>query len=199
MFSKARRPIYAAGLLTLVGMGGIGLLLILLVHQIPWQDLFPDNLQDWGLQLGAGIVYGWLSSLLMLQLLRRRVMDAARTVFSNLMQRFRMRTVDIVFISLCAGMGEELLFRGGIQPWIGVWATAVVFIALHGYLDLKDKPVLVYGLFMVVVCAGFGYLMRFMGILTAITAHTVIDILLMKYLRNPTYFVRNGAENDTSD
>ncbi|HCK22095.1 MAG TPA: hypothetical protein DHW15_08045 [Bacteroidetes bacterium] len=191
MLSKARRPIYVAGLLTLVGMGGIGVLLILLVHRIPWQALFPDNLQDWAVQLGIGIVYGWLSSMLMLLLLRRRVMDAARTVFSNLMLRFKMRTIDIVFISLCAGIGEELLFRGGIQPWIGVWATAFVFIALHGYLDLKDRPVLVYGLFMVVVCAGFGYLMRFFGILTAITAHSVIDILLMKYLKKPTYIDQN--------
>jgi hypothetical protein len=91
-------------------MGGIGVLLILLVHRIPWQALFPDNLQDWAVQLGIGIVYGWLSSMLMLLLLRRRVMDAARTVFSNLMLRFKMRTIDIVFISLCAdrGMGHRL-------------------------------------------------------------------------------------------
>jgi len=34
-------------------------------------------------------------------------------------------------------------------------------------------------------------LMRFFGILTAITAHSVIDILLMKYLKKPTYIDQN--------
>jgi membrane protease YdiL (CAAX protease family) len=36
-----------------------------------------------------------------------------------------------IILGLCAGIGEEVLFRGAIQPKYGVVATAVVFAVLH--------------------------------------------------------------------
>jgi membrane protease YdiL (CAAX protease family) len=36
-----------------------------------------------------------------------------------------------IILGLCAGIGEEVLFRGAIQPKYGIVATAVVFAVLH--------------------------------------------------------------------
>ncbi|MBK7566807.1 MAG: CPBP family intramembrane metalloprotease [Bacteroidetes bacterium] len=47
----------------------------------------------------------------------------------------------MLFLSFCAGVGEELLFRGAIQPWLGIWLTALLFI-FYTDLNPKDKPLL---------------------------------------------------------
>lgn len=184
MFSRTRRPIYIAGLVTIAGMGGLGILLLVVFHDYTWAKLLAGGPLSIWWQLLIGVVYGYVSTQIMLLLIRRKVMDSTRHLFGNLMRRFQMRWIDIIIISLCAGIGEEILFRGAIQLWLGVWITAVIFVALHGYLDPRSKPIFTYGLFMVAVSAGFGYLTNEVGLWTAATAHTVIDILLMGYLRN---------------
>ncbi|MGH7388635.1 MAG: lysostaphin resistance A-like protein [Candidatus Rokuibacteriota bacterium] len=39
--------------------------------------------------------------------------------------------VGVVLVSVAAGVGEELLFRGALQPRVGVVASAALFAALH--------------------------------------------------------------------
>lgn len=172
-----------AGIITLVGMGGIGVALMILFHDYNWNKLLKGGNYPLYTQALIGIAYGYISTQIMFLLLRRKVMDAAKSFFGNLMRRFKMRLFDIVFISFCAGFGEELLFRGGIQPWLGVWLTALIFVALHGYLDFRNKPIFVYGLFMVLISSGFGYITIEIGIWSAAIAHMVIDIMLMQYLK----------------
>lgn len=38
----------------------------------------------------------------------------------------------IAFLAVTSAVGEELLFRGAIQQWAGVWPTVFVFGLLHG-------------------------------------------------------------------
>lgn len=42
-----------------------------------------------------------------------------------------LRTWDVVFIALLAAFGEELLFRGALQPLIGLVPAALIFGLLH--------------------------------------------------------------------
>jgi hypothetical protein len=108
-----------------------------------------------------------------------------RTVYSKyagLIQSLRLSWIDIIFISLCAGFGEELLFRAAIQPLLGIWITAVLFVALHGYLNPKNWKLTVYGLYLVGAIAGLGYLCSNLGVLSAAMAHAVIDIILLSVL-----------------
>jgi membrane protease YdiL (CAAX protease family) len=177
-----RRRIYLAGWATLLGMGGLGWVIMTYVHKLSPFAILPHSPEQALYQTGVGIVYAFLTTRLLLVLLERTSMDAARSFFGNLLRRFRMRPVDIWFISFCAGFGEELLFRGALQPWLGIWITAVVFVALHGYLDPFNRPILGYGIFMVLVCAGFGYLTDHIGLWSASVAHMGIDIVLMNYL-----------------
>ena len=86
---------------------------------------------------------------------------------------------DRIQISFFAGVGEELLFRGAIQPLIGIWLTSVIFIAIHGYISFKSAghilfTVLLFGLSMML-----GYLFMFVGLIAAMTAHAVYDLLML--------------------
>src|SRR5262245_3414077 len=38
---------------------------------------------------------------------------------------------EILILALASSIGEELLFRGALQPWLGVWLQALVFALLH--------------------------------------------------------------------
>ena len=57
---------------------------------------------------------------------RRLYVEALKPLFGGL------GPVGIVTISLAAGLGEELFFRGVLQPELGLVAASVIFGALHG-------------------------------------------------------------------
>jgi membrane protease YdiL (CAAX protease family) len=97
--------------------------------------------------------------------------------------RFRLNFSEVLLISLCAGVGEEILFRGAIQPFLGVAVTSVLFVAVHGYLNPKDWRLSVYGAFMTIGIASLGYLAETQGLLSAIIGHTIIDVYLLLYLQ----------------
>lgn len=180
---RSRRSVLLAGLITLVGMGGLGTALMVFFQSQTPTNLLQHGEYSFGFQCLTGLLYGLSCTLALLVFIRASMMDPARQYFSKLLQGFNLRIPDIIFISFCAGVGEELLFRGALQTWLGIWPTAILFVALHGYLDPRDKAVLWYGIGMTLVCGGFGYLTQLIGLWSAAMAHTIIDIGLLLYLR----------------
>ena len=82
-------------------------------------------------------------------------------------------------------MGEELLFRGAIQYWLGIWLTAILFVAIHGYLNPKNWKLSIYGVFMTFAIVGIGYFFEYFGIITAMSAHFMIDVYLFSVITAP--------------
>ena len=99
--------------------------------------------------------------------------------YSNLFSAQNLTYPLIIFVSLSAGIGEEIFFRGIIQPFLGVVLTAIFFVAIHGYLNPKNLKISIYGSYMVIVITLIGYLSNYLGLISAITAHTFIDIVLL--------------------
>lgn len=66
----------------------------------------------------------------------------------RMIKALRLNWGDILFISICAGVGEELLFRAGMQFYLGPWLTSLIFVAIHGYFSFtswkKTCPVSLY-------------------------------------------------------
>ena len=87
--------------------------------------------------------------------------------------------LDALFISFCAGFGEEILFRVGIQQYLGVVITSVFFVAIHGYLNPFNWRFSMYGLivlpFILLLSYGYGYF----GLWFAISAHFSYDAVLL--------------------
>ena len=133
-------------------------------------------------QAGIGLCFGLVAAFSGWGLIRMPFMEPVEGKYRSIIGSIRIGWPDIIFISLCAGVGEEILFRGGIQPHLGVWPTAILFVALHGYLNPMDWRISLYGAFMTIAIAIIGKLYIHVGAISAFLAHTMIDIVLIRAL-----------------
>ena len=118
-------------------------------------------------------------------------MEATRAKYVDRIKALDLNNLEIIIVSVCAGIGEEILFRGILQEYMGVVLTSVVFVGIHGYYTTKHWPIFLYGLAMTVVIIGIGFTYIEMGIVAPIVAHTVIDVILL--------FLISKYEDTTSD
>lgn len=87
---------------------------------------------------------------------------------------------EMIILAVASSVGEELLFRGALMPWLGLWAQALLFGALHFGPGRKFLPWTISAL---VVGVGFGYLTQWTGDLgAAIAAHFIINLLNLRYI-----------------
>lgn len=129
-------------------------------------------------QVTVGLCGGILAGMAGVNLLRHPYIRPAAQRYQKLILQFNLKPVDVIFLSFCAGFGEEILFRGAIQSYLGIWPTAIGFVAIHGYLNPRNLRISIYGSFMTLAIAGIGYLCVYFGIWSAIAAHFAIDIVL---------------------
>jgi uncharacterized protein len=81
--------------------------------------------------------------------------------------------VGIATIALAAGICEEVLFRGALQPRLGLVWTSIVFAAVHSQYGLSLDVVAV---FVLALCLGL--MRRFFNTTTALTCHVAYDALV---------------------
>lgn len=92
----------------------------------------------------------------------------------------------IIFISLCAGIGEEALFRGGLQTLLGdylpyphpVLLAALLFALIHFAQPLNSALIFVIGCLFGVVY------WQTESLLTVMVAHAVYDVYALWALQN---------------
>lgn len=175
------QSIFLMGVTTLYGFSALAYVLIrLFAHDVSFYDLvFRGQALPW--QLFHGIIFGLCSFAIINVFIRSGLLNDL-TGFVNSFAK-QMNWVQIVFISFAAGFGEELLFRVAIQYFLGIWPTAILFVLIHGYLNLSDWRVFLYGVVMTVLSAGFGYLYVNYGIAAAMVAHFLIDLLILGLLK----------------
>jgi membrane protease YdiL (CAAX protease family) len=83
-----------------------------------------------------------------------------------------------VAIGVAAGTGEELLFRGALQPRVGImlasllWASFHLQYTCHGLPSASNLYILLLGLI-------FGALRKWLGLGTAIAAHITYDATIL--------------------
>lgn len=188
-----KKRLYYLSWLTLIGMSAVGILLIHYV-QHRWVRQVLLGKKPYYLQVLVGLFFGSLSSLLAQLLINGRRFNSVRTFFENLMHEINPTIFNILFYSFCASVGEEVLFRAGIQPLIGIWPAAFIFILLHGYINPSNINLTIYGIFMIIICSGFGYLFRFFGLTSSIIAHFVYDVSMFSLLK---YSYQRSKNADT--
>lgn len=89
---------------------------------------------------------------------------------------------DALFLSLCAGIGEELLFRVGVQFYLGVILTSILFVALHGYLNPKSWRQSLYGFVVLPLSFILGYGYEWLGLWFVVAIHASYDFVLFRLL-----------------
>ena len=106
--------------------------------------------------------------------IRRLYVEGLKPVFGNL------SASEITIISLAAGIGEELLFRGVLQTEMGLLPASVIF----GLLHMGGSGTLVFGCWVMLMGGALGGLAIWTGGLMApIVAHAVYDAAAMSYMR----------------
>ena len=104
----------------------------------------------------------------------RRLHRAFRGILGTLHKR------DILVLAVASAVGEELLFRGALLPWLGLWPSTLIFALLHIGPGSKFLPwaVQAFGVGLL-----FGWLFLVMGDLGApIVAHFVVNFLNLNYI-----------------
>lgn len=94
----------------------------------------------------------------------------------------QLSSVDIVVLAMLSSLGEELLFRGVLQPVIGLWGQAVVFGLLH---QMTGPSRWIWVTWAGVVGFVFGVLFQLTGsLLGPILAHALINGLNLGFLKH---------------
>lgn len=169
------------GLITLIGMSTLSLIVHFASEKVDLTKMILQGLSIWN-QLLIGVVYGIVAGLVAKLLIGLKFMLPVKSKYERLFEDIELSTSEIWFISFCAGVGEELLFRGAIQPFLGIPLTSLLFVAIHGYLNPSNWRLSIYGTVMTLIIAVMGWMAQTIGLLTAIAAHVLIDVVLLSSL-----------------
>jgi membrane protease YdiL (CAAX protease family) len=89
-------------------------------------------------------------------------------------------TSEIAILAAASAVGEELMFRGALQPWIGLWPQAAIFALLHIGPGARFLPWTVSAFVMGLI---FGWMVAWVGDLgAAIAAHFTINYLNLRFI-----------------
>ncbi|MDX2360416.1 MAG: CPBP family intramembrane metalloprotease [Crocinitomicaceae bacterium] len=176
-----KRSIYLLGLVTLLIFPLPTFFGLYFIEGIsPWEILQLDRLHvgELGLGIVVGLLYAWLS----LALMTAPVFKSLPTRVEHVVKSMNLNLWDCIFLSICAGVGEELLFRSGVQFYLGPIITSVLFVAIHGYLNPLKWRMSLYGLIVLpfILLISYGYYE--FGLWFSIGAHFSYDLLLFRIM-----------------
>lgn len=149
-----------------------------LVENKPISAIFQlDQLQV--IPIFYGLEFGFIYAILASILLTAPVFERNPLPTERILKSLRITFLEALFLSFCAGFGEELLFRSGVQPFLGVFITSILFVAIHGYFSIKKPLLSYYGILVTpfIILLGYGYI--HFGLWFAIAAHFMYDLVIL--------------------
>ena len=171
------RKIITLGLLTIIGFPLVAFGINYFFSVESFWDIFISK-QGILHELLIGLFLGVFEGLIAWRIIKLKILQPVRDKYQDIIGSLRMNLGTIIIVSICAGVGEEILFRGILQSYFGIWITAVGFVAIHGYLNPLDWRISLYGAYMTLAIVVIGYLHQLYGLTSAMLAHTMIDIVL---------------------
>jgi membrane protease YdiL (CAAX protease family) len=125
-----------------------------------------------------GIFFGFIYAIAAMNILKNPVFKDIPLKIDQIIKELDLNYADAIVLSVCAGVGEELLFRSGIQFYLGIVPTSILFVAIHGYFSIKKIKTSLYGLvvlpFILLISIGFIKL----GLWFSVFAHFSYDLVL---------------------
>ncbi len=158
------------------------LILLMGVPALWWQGELQksnfsfDSGSMWSLGLGAGVLILLIEAVLIKWSPKSWMDDGGINALL-----FKNRSlIHIMVISFLAATAEEILFRGVLQEWLGIWLTSILFVLMHTrYLR---KWLLMAVVFL--ISTGLGFLAEFcQDLAPVIIAHGLVDFIFGCYLR----------------
>lgn len=172
----------------LLTMSAGSLVLYLFISTLLYYFIIEESLvsvffmgESIGMQLLTGFAAGVGSALIIIFFSTRPPMSKVLDdfVIFRIISRTKFTLFDKIQVSFFAGTGEELLFRGTIQPLIGIWLTSILFIAIHGYISIKSAGHVLFMVLLLGLSVMLGFIFEYSGIFAAMTAHAVYDLIML--------------------
>jgi membrane protease YdiL (CAAX protease family) len=181
--SQNRQPAMTRAGLILALYGSLALAAILISAARGDVDIYRIEGISTPLFMALSPIIGLALGLVVVFLSRLAVhrFDWARRLHNDFRQILgKLSYKEILVLALASSIGEELLFRGALQPIVGVWAQAIVFALLHIGPGLRFLPwtasALVIGLL-------FGFIFQLTGDLGGpIVAHFAINYMNLHFI-----------------
>lgn len=173
--------LWILGLVTLVAFPALSWPIFYLTNQ-SWEEVFfcpPEN--SWSILnfAAAGIIFG----LMMIWMTELPYFEKSLAKYKNLLSQFKLNVGHVIFLSFCAGVGEEIFFRGAVQPLLGIYITAFIFVAIHGYFSVKNKKVNIFALALTCFIMLLGWAAKELSLWHAIAGHFAYDLVLLAFYR----------------
>ena len=172
-----KRALYILGIITLIIFPIPTFLVLWYAEGItPWEIFQFDSFHPMALAFGIeiGILYAFIALLVM----RAKVFQDLPVRMETMVKNMKLTILDCIFLSICASVGEELLFRSGVQLYLGPLITSVIFVAIHGYLNPFNWRMSLYGLVVLPFILMISYGFESFGLWFAIGAHFSYDLVL---------------------
>lgn len=169
------------GIATLIIFPVFGYLFLWMMDGDFWSMFHLSHNSVWTIPafLSSGILFGlaviWLSEL--------PYFEKSMRDYKNILQRYEITIWHAFFLSFCAGFGEEIFFRGAVQPYLGIWSTAIIFVAIHTYFSMKDMKKNVFAILLTLYIACLGWGAQEFSLWHVISGHFSYDLVLMMYIR----------------
>ena len=119
-----RKSMFVLSMITLFGLSAIGLAIIVWWQGRSLAQLFAGDTLFAQVVVGAG--YGLTIGFLALALIRTQFIQPIAKFFRNLFIGTGIGMADALLVSIAAGVGEEILFRGAIQTQLNIWLTPLL-------------------------------------------------------------------------
>jgi uncharacterized protein len=153
-----------------------------------FQSLFTAG-RPLATQILIGLVAGLaLAFAVVLLLLKAPLFARLRDFIRSILAQLRPTGFDMLLVSLLAGFSEELFFRAALQPALGLWLAALVFALAHTGVSVSPAK-LAFAAFVFVMGLLLGTLYERAGLVAAIVAHAVYDLIFLlavnRFLRPP--------------
>jgi membrane protease YdiL (CAAX protease family) len=174
---STRGPIVRSAIIFYLAMGAAGVIWIEAAGSgIGWGERLLGPRPELALALG---VSGGLLLVALTRLLERWE-PVARLLggFAELLEGITPGAA--LLLAIASAIGEEILFRGALQPAVGPWLAAAIFGAAHLPLD---RSFAAWPLFAAVAGLGLGFAAEASGSLLApIVAHFVVNWLNLRHI-----------------
>jgi len=137
--------------------------------------------QPIGAQIGWGITFGLAISVpFVVVVFFVPLFSSLRRQLLDLVGRLDLKALNPLWISLSAGVGEELLFRGALQPIVGLWWASLIFTLAHfrsGQFRSMNWQKLIYATSVFIAGLFLGYVFLEFGLIAAIVTHAIADVV----------------------
>lgn len=172
-----KKKIYLMGWVTLLVFPIPAFIALYFTHDFTLREFFDlDRFKFHHLITGGiiGIVYAYLANFAM----ETKLFKSVPLRVDQLVKSMNLTIGESIFLSICAGVGEELLFRVGVQTYIGPILGGILFVALHGYLNPFNWRQSLYGIIVLPLAFILGYAFEYVGLWFAIAIHFAYDLTL---------------------